>query len=345
MDFLREGKLPAVRLLRNPMFVAGRGKTPRPEVFFNSRLSEVSKVDGTQLGEILAFLSAYDEGSFSAASVVLGRDVSVISKRLSSLEGRLGVRLLERTTRRLSPTEAGTLFYRRMRSALSMMDEATVEASRSNEVASGLLRIALPVTFGQKWINPMLPTFLAAWPNVTIEADYSDRFVDLVHERFDVGIRLGELADNRLVARRLAANDRIAVASPAYVERRGLPLMPKDLASHSCLPNPRLEGFPDWGFRKGNVISSVRPQGRLTANDSTSLVAAAVAGVGITVIARWLIADEISSGKLVRVLEDWTFEHSGGIHFVRPSARYTTLKIRVFTDWLVDMFAVPPWGA
>ncbi|CAB3748955.1 LysR family transcriptional regulator [Paraburkholderia solisilvae] len=302
-------------------------------------------MDGAELDDVLAFLAAFDAGSFAAASAMLGRDASIVSRRVSALEARLGVRLIERTTRRLAPTEAGTAFYRRMRAALSMMDEASAEIAQSSHVASGLLRIALPATFGQRWIGPMLPAFLAAWPQVTIEAEFSDRYVDLVHERFDLAVRLGDLADSRLVARRLASNDRIAVASPAYLARHGTPVSPDDLTAHACLPNPRLEGFPDWHFRRGDAMVAVRVNGPLTADDSTSLVAAAAEGIGITVCARWLIAEELASGRLVRVLADWEFEHSGGIHLVRPSSRYTPLKTRVFSDWLVDRFAIPPWAS
>ncbi|WP_233838466.1 LysR family transcriptional regulator [Paraburkholderia sp. ZP32-5] len=302
-------------------------------------------MDGAELDEVLAFLAAFDAGSFIAASAMLGRDASIVSRRVSALESRLGVRLIERTTRRLAPTEAGTAFYRRMRAALSMMDEASAEITQTSQVASGLLRIALPSTFGQRWIGPMLSVFLAAWPQVTIEAEFSDRYVDIVHERFDLAVRLGDLADSRLVARRLTSNDRIVVASPAYLAHHGTPASPDELTRHACLPNSRLEGFPDWHFRNGETAEAVRVSGRLIADDSTSLVAAAVAGMGITVCARWLIADELASGRLVRVLGNWQFEHSGGIHLVRPSTRYTPLKTRVFADWLVEQFITPPWDA
>jgi len=303
----------------------------------------VEWMDGAALDEVLAFLAAFDEGSFTAASNVLGRDASIVSRRVGALESRLGVRLLERTTRRLAPTEAGTSFYRSMRAALTMMDEASAEIVQTSSVASGQLRIALPATFGQRWIGPIMPAFLASWPQVTIDAEFSDRYVDLVHERFDLAIRLGDLADSRLVARRLASNDRIAVASEVYLDQHGVPALPEELVAHTCLPNPRLDGYPEWRFRRGDTKAAVRVNGRLTSDDSTSLVAAAVAGIGITVCARWLIADELSDGRLVRVLNDWQFEHSGDIHLVRPSVRYTPLKTRVFADWLIEQFRTPPW--
>ncbi|GAB2874840.1 LysR family transcriptional regulator [Paraburkholderia jirisanensis] len=302
-------------------------------------------MDGADLDDILAFLATFDAGSFTAASAVLGRDASIVSRRVSALESRLGVRLMERTTRRLAPTEAGAAFYRRMRAAISLMDEASAEITQSNRIASGLLRIALPATFGQRWIGPMLPMFLATWPQVTIEAEFSDRYVDLVHERFDLAVRLGDLADSRLVARQLASNDRIVVASPSYLTAHGTPASPDELAAHACLANLRFEGFPDWHFCRADVSTAVRVKGRLIADDPASLVAAAVAGLGVTVCARWLIADELARGQLVRVLHDWQFEHSGGIHLVRPSSRFTPFKTRAFADWLAAQFIPPPWDA
>lgn len=295
-------------------------------------------MDGAEFDELQAFLTTFDGGSFAAASDVLNRDASIISRRVSALEARLATRLLERTTRRLAPTEAGNLLYRRMRLAVSMMEEACAEVTETSSVASGILRIALPATFGQRRIAPLLPGFLAAYPKVTIEAEYSDRFVDLIHERFDLAIRVGNLTDSRLIARRLASNERIAVASPAYLAEHGTPETPEQLAAHVCLANPRLEGYPEWKFRRGDTLTAVRVPFRMTADDSSSLVVAAVAGTGVTVCARWLIADELASGHLVRVLPDWLFAHGGGIHLVRSSARYTPFKTRVFIDWLTDKF-------
>jgi DNA-binding transcriptional LysR family regulator len=300
-------------------------------------------MDGSDLDEALAFLAAFDEGSFTAAALVLGRDASIVSRRVSALEARLGVRLLERTTRRLSPTEAGIVYHQRMRAALTMMNEAGAEVSQANEVATGNLRIALPATFGQRWIGPMLSDFLATWPEVTLDVEFSDRYIDLVHERFDVAVRLGELADSSLIARMLAPNNRIAVASPAYLARRGPPETPDQLAAHDCLANPRLKGYPEWRFYRGEEQSAVRVRPRMLADDSTSLVSAACAGMGITVCARWLVGAELADRRLVRVLPDWEYEHSGNIHVVRPSARFTALKTRVFVDWLVDGFSPPPW--
>jgi len=300
-------------------------------------------MDGSELDEVQAFLAAFDKGSFTAASSVLNRDASIVSRRVSALEARLGIRLLERTTRRLAPTEAGTRYYRRMRAALSLMDEASAEVAQNSQVASGLLRLALPATFGQRWISPRLPEFMAAWPQITLEAEFSDRYVDLVHERFDLAVRIGDPADSRLVARRLSSNERILVAAPAYLARYGTPETPEQLTDHVCLLNPRIEGYPDWRFRSAHKTAAVRVNGRLIANDASTLVAAGVAGMGLMVSARWLILDELNSGRLVRILDDWQFEYSGDIHLVRPSARYTPLKTRVFADWLIEQFTTPPW--
>jgi DNA-binding transcriptional LysR family regulator len=300
-------------------------------------------MDGAGFDEVIAFLAAFDEGSFTAASAALSRDPSIVSRRVSTLESRMGIRLLERTTRRLAPTEAGMLYYQRMRAAFGMMDEAAAKVWQGNSVASGLLRIALPATFGPRWVAGMLPDFLSSFPQVTLEAEFSDRYIDLVHERFDLAVRIGTLENSSLIARTLASNERIAVASPDYIARHGAPAAPDDLARHCCLVNPRLKGYPSWRFHRNGSGTTVTVKARMIADDSSSLATAAVAGLGITVCARWLLADELADGRLVHVLPEWQFEHSGNIHLVRPSARYTPVKTRVFVDWLIGQFNPPPW--
>jgi DNA-binding transcriptional LysR family regulator len=300
-------------------------------------------MDGAGFDEIVAFLAAFDEGSFTAAGAVLARDPSIVSRRVSALESRMGIRLFERTTRRLAPTEAGVLYYQRMRNALGMMDEAAAELSQANGKATGSLRIALPATFGPRWIANMLPDFLAGYPDVTLEAEFSDRYIDLVHERFDLAVRIGTLEDSSLIARTLASNQRIAVAAPSYLNRHGTPATPEQLLGHACLANPRLKGYPNWRFERAGAVATVAVKPRMVADDSSSLAAAAVAGIGITVCARWLVAGELDDGRLVRVLPEWEVEHSGNIHLVRPSARYTPTKTKVFVDWLVRQFDPPPW--
>jgi DNA-binding transcriptional LysR family regulator len=299
---------------------------------------------GGDLEEVLAFMAVIDGGSFTTAGRKLGRDPSVVSRRIGTLEARLGNRLLERSTRRVAPTEAGLLFYRRMRASLAIMEEAEAEVMQAGGSAAGLLRLALPATFGRMWIAPILPEFLTAHPKVLIEAEFSDRYIDLIGERYDLAVRIGDLRDSRLVARRLAANERLLYAAPSYLATHGIPAAPRELSAHACLANQRFEGHPDWRFRNGEEISIVRVNSRFTADDPQSLVAAAVAGLGIVVCARWLTASECADGRLVPILRHWKFEGGGSIQLVRPSARFTPGKTSKFIEWLAGRFREPPWN-
>jgi DNA-binding transcriptional LysR family regulator len=301
-------------------------------------------MDGAHMEQITAFLAVLEAGSFVKASALLNKDVSTISRRVSALEERLGVRLLERSTRRLNATEAGSLLYERMHMATAAMEDAEAEVAQTGGVVTGRLRLALPATFGRRCIVPMLPDFLTAYPNVSIEAEFSDRYVDLISERFDVAIRIGELHDSRLVSRKLAVNERVLCAAPSYLAAHGVPATPEALSEHACLANQRFSGFPEWRFRKGSAVASVRVKGRFIADDPDSLISAALAGMGIVVCAKWLTVTERAQGRLVPILADWTFEREGGIHLIMPSARFTAGKTRGFVDWIAARFKEPNWG-
>jgi DNA-binding transcriptional LysR family regulator len=300
-------------------------------------------MDGAQMDEISAFLAVLEARSFTGAGRILGRDASIISRRISALEARLRVRLLERSTRKVAPTAAGSRLNERMRSAMSAMQEAEAEATQAGGVATGVLRLAVPATFGRLWIAPMLPEFLSAYPGVSIDVEYSDRYVDLVAEGFDVAIRLGELEDNRLVAKKLAPHRRLVCAAPSYLSAHGTPETPSDLANHACLTFSRLAGHPEWRFRKGNQEVSVQVSGPLTADDAQSLVTAALSGAGIVMCSDWLAAHAHSAG-LEPILTDWNVEGGGNVHLVRASARFTAKKTRSFVDWISDQLKKPPWA-
>ncbi|WP_200888528.1 LysR substrate-binding domain-containing protein [Pseudomonas aeruginosa] len=192
-------------------------------------------MNGTEFEQITAFLAAVEHGGFTAAGQALGRDGSILSRRVTALEKRLGVRLMERTTRRLALTEAGEAFHQRMRGALQALQEIEQDTASAATGVRGTLRIALPATFGQMWVAPILPAFLAAYPDLVVETAFEDRYVDLVAESFDVAVRIGTLTDSRLVARRLAPSRRLLCASPAYLQAHGTPVRPADLAQHACL--------------------------------------------------------------------------------------------------------------
>jgi DNA-binding transcriptional LysR family regulator len=311
--------------------------------YANHILALRASMDGTRMDEIAAFLAVVEMGSFTAAARVVGRDASIISRRISALETSLGARLLERSTRHVSPTGAGLRFYERMRAATAAMKEAEAEATGTSGSVTGKLRLALPAAFGRLWIAPMLPEFLAAHPEVAIEAEYADRYVDIVAEGFDVAIRLGELRDSRLVAKRIAGHQRLICAAPSYLAARGTPVTPDDLANHACLSFTRLASHPEWRFRKGKRISSVMVSGPLSTDDAQSLVTAAISGAGIVMCSDWLAASERAEGQLVSILTDWTVEGEGAIQIIRPSVRFTAGKTRSFVDWISERFRRPPW--
>ena len=304
--------------------------------------------EAARIAEMAAFVAVAERASFTQAAARLGRDATVLSRRIHALERRLGVRLLERTTRRVALTEAGTLFLERARAILRALDEAEEAATaQAGAEPAGTLRLALPGTFGRMWVAPLLPEFLQAHPQVRIEAEFSNRFVDLVGEGFDVAVRLGELPDSTLIARQVATRRRLICAAPAFLARHGVPQRPQDLEATDCLGFRGFVGYPDWHFADANGKRvSVRVSGRLVADDVEAVVAAAVHGIGVMMSTDWLIGRELAQGTLVPILQDWSLEDEGAIHLVTPSARLLPSKTRAFIDWLSARFTPePPWRA
>lgn len=302
--------------------------------------------DSARIAEMTTFATIAELGSFTKAAGRLGRDATVLSRRIHALERRLGVRLLERTTRRVTVTEAGALFLARTRSILAALAEAEEEASaQAGAAPRGTLRLALPGSFGRMWIAPFLPEFLAAHPQVRIEAEFSNRFVDLVGEGFDAAVRLGALPDSGLVARKIAVRRRLLCAAPAYLERHGAPERPEDLGRRACLGCTGFVSYPDWRFTnaKGARVT-VRINGPLVADDAEALVEAAVQGTGIMMCTDWLIGRELAEGRLMPILADWNMEDEGAVYTIVPSKHLLAAKTRAFLDWIAARFApVPPW--
>ncbi|MES0219452.1 LysR family transcriptional regulator [Mesorhizobium sp. C280B] len=298
------------------------------------------------LVEMAAFAAIAEARSFTKAAARIGRDATILSRRLASLEERLGVRLLHRTTRSVSLTEAGSEFLVRVRAILAAVDEAEAAASaHAGGGPRGVLRLALPGSFGRMWIGPLLPQFLAEFPGVRIEAEFSNRFVDLVAENFDVAVRLGALQDSRLVARKVATRRRLLCAAPSYLARRGTPTAPEALLEHSCLGFSGFQTFPAWEMTdsSGRRVS-IEVSGPLVTDDAEVLVEAAVQGVGLMMSTDWLVGRELADGRLVPVLEDWTLADEGAVYVVMPSAKGQAAKTRAFADWIGKRFApVPPW--
>ncbi|MDB5981493.1 MAG: LysR family transcriptional regulator [Pseudomonas sp.] len=300
--------------------------------------------DSRQADEIGALLALADQGSFAAAGKVLQRHPSVLSKRISALESRLGVRLVERTTRHVRLTEVGTRFVEKLRFATKLFIEAEHEAALGAEQLNGTLRVSLPGAMGRMWLSPLIAEFMVAYPGISIEMEFSERFVDIVAEGFDVAIRIGELPDSRLLARKLCDHRRILCASPSYLAQRGVPLKPKDLEVHNCLGFTGFSSYPQWRLTKRGTTETVLTSSSLKSNDNEALLCAARLGIGIVAGGDWLMSHDLVAGRLVRVLPEWTLDVNAGIYLVRPSSRFSPAKTTAFKNWMELRFSQgAPW--
>lgn len=295
--------------------------------------------------EFAAFMAIAEAGSFAQAAASLVRHPSIVSKRLASLEARLGVRLVERSTRRVKLTDAGTAFLERIRLAAHLLQEAEQEAARHSKDATGTLRVSLPGALGRMWLSPLMAEFAITHPGLTVHAEYSETYVDVIAGGFDVCVRAGTLEDSRLVASRLCDQSRILSASPAYLARAGEPRHPSELARHSCLGHTGLSSYPEWHLTRGDTRHTVSIKAStFVSNDGEALLDAARGGVGILGSSNWLVARDIAAGRLVRVIKGWTFDTRSAIYIVRPSVRFTPHKTSALLDFMVKAFRNgPPW--
>ncbi|MCB6185148.1 LysR family transcriptional regulator [Leeia sp. TBRC 13508] len=301
-------------------------------------------LDNQHSDEISALLAVASEGSFVAAGRFMQRHPTVISKRIAALEKRLGVRIIERTTRQVRLTDTGLQLVQRLRMAMGAIQEAEQEAMAGAAEVRGILRLAFPAAMGRQWLAPMLPEFMQAHPQLSIVIDYSERFIDLIAEGFDVAIRIGELKDSRLIAKRLGEHRRILCASPAYLEHYGVPDKPQDLLKHNCLRFSGFATFPEWRLSNGIETEKVSVTGSLTTNDSESLLEAALAGLGVLAAGEWLMSRDMQGGKLIQILPDWQLDMQGSIYLVRPSAKYPSAASQAFKSWIERKFQDgPPW--
>jgi DNA-binding transcriptional LysR family regulator len=284
------------------------------------------------LEELTAFVAVGEAGSFAGAANLLGRDASVISRRVGQLERRLSVRLLSRTTRHVSLTEVGSVYFRRLQAILDELATASTEASDFAAYPQGTLRISLPVTFGRQWVAPSFASFLARYPQIKIDARFTDRIVDVIADGFDVAIRVGVLNDSSLTARRIASYRNILIAAPAYLERRGRPRMPADLKDHSCLGFPSHPYWPDWMLAKDGQRRTVRPNCSLVSDNSEVILMATLDGAGIALLPDWLAGPSLRERKLAQVLPAWSGRGDGGVYAVLPPGRLVPTKTRVFVD-------------
>jgi DNA-binding transcriptional LysR family regulator len=284
-------------------------------------------------------------GSLSAAARALGMSQTMATKHLGALEQRLGVKLLHRTTRRLILTEAGRRYLDAVERILAELAEADAAASADRLEVRGTLRVNAPVSFGVREIAPLLPEFSRQHPALKIDLGLNDRYVDLIEEGWDVAVRIGRLAESTMVARRLAPCRTVVCAAPAYLAAHGSPQTVADLTEHNCLGYTlsRMVGAQRWSFGLEGEIT-IPIVGNLRASNGDSLVAAAVAGQGLTYQPTFLVADELKARRLVALQLDHPPVELGGVFALYPSERRPPAKVRAFIDFLVDRFEpVPPW--
>jgi DNA-binding transcriptional LysR family regulator len=289
--------------------------------------------------EVSAFVEVARRQSFVAAAHELDWHVSAVSRAVAALEKRLGVRLLQRTTRRVALTEAGRAYFQRCETLLGEFDGADAAVRDLGTGLSGTLRVSLPSGFGLTHIAPVIGRFVAAHPQLRLDLNLSNRFVDLVEEGYDLALRIGTLADSQLIARRLAPNRQILVASPAYLAQHAAPKQPGQLTKHACLVH--VGGtFPPgrWELVRGEQHAQHDADGPLRSNNALALLAACRAGVGILLVAEVLAADDLRSGALKRVLPGWSTA-ARDVYAVYPSARFVPAKVRAFVDFVTAYLA------
>lgn len=285
------------------------------------------------------FVRVVRTGSFSAAARSLNQTPSAVSKQIGRLEDRLGARLLNRTTRRLGLTEIGAAFHERAQRILSEVEDAEQAVSRLNEAPRGTLRLDVPTSFGRRYIAPLVPGYLTRFPEMRIDMTLNDRYIDPLEEAVDLIVRIGELSDSSLIARRLARNRRVVCGAPGYFVRHGLPERPADLARHNCLVYTYRAARNDWPFvcreRADAAPEVVRVAGNLETNNVEALRDAALAELGLGLFPLWLAGPDLAAGRLVRALPSFHVPDSA-VHAIYPPGRHLSPKVRSFVDFLAE---------
>lgn len=287
---------------------------------------------------LTTFVAVVEAGGFSRAADRLETTPGAVSRRVAALEERLGLRLINRTTRQVNLTEAGEHYYRDVAAILQALADAEDRLSLLREAPSGELRVAAPLSFGVRALAPLLPGFHARYPDLHLTLDLDDRMVDIVAMGADLALRIGPLADSTLVARRIAELERVFCAAPAYLERHGWPRAPADLRAHDCLRYSNLGVREEWTLhRRDDASQTETPEvtGPLCANNGDLLRHAALAGMGICSLPRFIVADDLSAGTLQCVLDDWRASPLV-LSAVWPSRRFVPAKVRVFVDYLAE---------
>jgi DNA-binding transcriptional LysR family regulator len=286
-----------------------------------------------RLAAMEAFVRVVEAGSFSGAAKQLRVGQPTVSKTVAQLEGRLGVRLLLRSTHGLAPTEAGQNFYKRAKRAIEEADEAELAARGAAATLSGRLRISAMVSFARLHVIPRLPIFLAEHPSLEVDVILDDRDIDLIEAGIDVGLRLGQLADSVLTARKIGTCARLVIATPAYLKSKGMPQSPTDLLSHEAVIYEQRSGGATWQFRRSGVELPITLRGRVRVSAAEGVREGVLAGLGFAVASGWLFAPELKSGIVRSVLEDWSLAPLD-LWAVFPTGRQVSAKARAFADFI-----------
>ena len=291
-----------------------------------------------KLNAMRAFAKVAESGSFSSAARLLGRSKAVVSKQVAMLEGALSVQLLVRTTRQVRLTEVGRSYFERCVLVLAELDDLESNVQQSQSSPRGVLRVAGPQTFAELHLSAAIREFLLRYPELKVELVLTDQLVDLVDHAFDVAIRVGQLEDSSLLARRLASSSMVTCASPAYLARRGVPRTPEQLSSHDLVIDANLRQPGTWRFRRGTRTVNVRVSGRLQVNSAVMVRHFLVSGAGIGLCPEFVVRDDLEAGRLVPLLAEFS-GYDLGIYAVYPHTRHVPSRVRVFVDFLADYLA------
>lgn len=309
------------------------------------KLKQIVQLIGTivdKYQEMRVFAAVVDAGSFVAAADGMAMSKAAVSRHVSDLEQRLGVRLLHRTTRRLSLTQEGDVFLSRCREILASIEASEAELSHRSDSASGLLKLSVPVSFGVQHLAPLWSEFLEAHPKVSLDVQLADRVIDLVDEGIDLAVRIARLPDSSLVSRKLASTRLVLCASPGYLLKHGTPQHPSELVQHEVLGYSLLSAGDQWPFVGPDGPISVKVQPRIWTNNGDTCVAAALQGTGIQLQPTFLVARELASGELVEILPQYR-SIKLGIYAVYPTRKFLLPKVRALVEYLSEKLAGANW--
>jgi DNA-binding transcriptional LysR family regulator len=285
-----------------------------------------------RIEQMRAFIAVVAAGGFTAAAEKIGSTPQLVSKYVAALEDDLGARLLNRTTRRVALTEAGRAYHPRCLALLEQFDDLRSEMREERTRPRGLLSVAAPITFGELYLAPAVHAFAQAWPEVSVDLRLTDRFVDLIEEGVDMAVRVGQLEDSALVARKLADIPVLCVASPTYLAGAARIAIPEDLTHHACLIDTNFREPDDWPFLVDGRRLSVRVAGQLRVNSAAAIRTLAVAGAGVALCPAYAVGKDVAAGRLTSLLGGAAM--TLGVHAVYPGVRHLTARVRSFVDHL-----------